>query len=324
MAAAVAATNPYFRSFELPAGRMSEQERRFRRLTGRVLLVVLVVSLIMPLLPVPERAPDAVEDIPPRLARFMLEREPVAPPPPPPVVVQERPVEPVVVPERPREVVPPEPQVQPPPQPETRVTEQARERAASAGVMPMMDQLAALRDSAALANVLGADTQAASSQPARAERAMITSRSGQSSGGITTAALSRGTGGEGLAGRSATTVASPVAGMQVATPDARGDRNDGVASRSREEIEMVFDQHKGAIYALYSRALRSDPTLQGKMVLRLTIAPNGAVTECEVVSSELNDAELERRLVQRIMMFQFEDRNVAPVTTTKPIEFFPA
>jgi periplasmic protein TonB len=60
------------------------------------------------------------------------------------------------------------------------------------------------------------------------------------------------------------------------------------------------------------------------VVLRLTIAPNGTVTECEVVSSELGDAELERRLVQRVMMFRFEDRDVAPVTTTKPIEFFPA
>jgi TonB family protein len=67
-----------------------------------------------------------------------------------------------------------------------------------------------------------------------------------------------------------------------------------------------------------------DPTLEGKLVLRLTISPNGEVTACEVVSSELGDPELERKLVQRVMLFRFDSKDVEPVTTTKPIDFFPA
>src|SRR3990170_4537553 len=81
------------------------------------------------------------------------------------------------------------------------------------------------------------------------------------------------------------------------------------ASRSREEIERVFDVNKGRIFTLYNRALRENPALQGKVVLRLTIAPDGRVTFCEVVSSELGDAELERALVQRVLQFQFEARD---------------
>ena len=96
------------------------------------------------------------------------------------------------------------------------------------------------------------------------------------------------------------------------------------ASRSREEIELVFDRNKSAIYALYTRALRDKPTLQGKVVLEITISPSGDVTDCRVVSSELNDAELERKLVARVRSFRFESRDVATITTTKPIEFFPA
>jgi TonB family protein len=64
--------------------------------------------------------------------------------------------------------------------------------------------------------------------------------------------------------------------------------------------------------------------LQGKVVLEVTIAPSGEVTDCRVVSSDLGDAELERKLVARVRMFRFEARDVAPMTTTKPIEFFPA
>ena len=95
-------------------------------------------------------------------------------------------------------------------------------------------------------------------------------------------------------------------------------------SRSREEIERVFDLNKGSIYTLYNRALRSNPALQGKLVLRLTIAPDGRVTFCEVVSSELGDPDLEQKLVQRVLLFQFEPRDVETITTTKPIDFFPA
>ena len=73
-----------------------------------------------------------------------------------------------------------------------------------------------------------------------------------------------------------------------------------------------------------NRALRADPTLEGKLVLRLTIAPTGEVTLCEVVSSELGDPDLERKLVLRIKQFRFEARDVEAITTTKPIDFFPA
>ena len=87
---------------------------------------------------------------------------------------------------------------------------------------------------------------------------------------------------------------------------------------------MVFDQNKGAIYALYNRALRSDPSLHGKLVLRLTIMPNGTVTECVVVSSELAAPEFQHQLEERVKLFRFQAKDVAPVTTTKPLDFFPS
>ena len=89
-------------------------------------------------------------------------------------------------------------------------------------------------------------------------------------------------------------------------------------------IALVFDRNKGAIYALYTRALRDKPELQGKVVLELTISPDGEVTKCSIVSSELNDPELERKLVARVKSFRFEARDVGTITVTKPIDFFPA
>ena len=218
-------------------------------------------------------------------------------------------------------MVTPEPVVEPPP---VDRTQQARDRARVAGLLPMASQLQALRN-----NVTQLDRAesvgAADSNTPFAERSLVTSRVGTASGGINTAALSRNTGGSGLGGRETTVVENPVEGFAEAGGAAQRSGESDKASRSREEIERVFDANKGRIFTLYNRALRENPALQGKVVLRLTIAADGRVTFCEIVSSELNDPELERGLVQRVLQFQFEARDdIEPITTTKPIDFFPA
>jgi protein TonB len=246
-------------------------------------------------------------------------------------VIREEPVElpPVVEPERvePERRTEPEPVVETEPPPPVDTTAQARERARSAGVMQFASQLSALRTNAdAAANRLErTGAVGVGNEAAATERALITSRAGTASGGINTAALSRNTGGGGLGGRATTQVESPVEAFAEAGGAAQRTGDSNLASRSREEIERVFDANKGRIFTLYNRALRENPALQGKVVLRLTIAADGRVTHCEVVSSELNDPELERGLVQRVLQFQFEARDdVESITTTKPIDFFPA
>ena len=316
-----------YRVYELPWSTGFEDDARFRKLARNCLIGALVLAFLFWVLPEPKVDPATVAEEPRRLARLVLERPP--PPPPPPVVREEpKPPEPEpVVEER---VVEPEPVVEPTPAPtpEPRVdrTQQARERARVAGLLPLTNQLQALRNNVSNDRLQRTETVgAASSDTPFAERSLITSRVGTASGGINTAALSRNTGGTGIGGRETTQVESPVEGFAEAGGAAQRTGSSDRASRSREEIERVFDANKGRIYTLYNRALRENPALQGKVVLRLTIAPDGRVTFCEIVSSELNDPELERGLVQRVLQFQFEARDdVEPITTTKPIDFFPA
>jgi TonB family protein len=299
---------------------------------GIVFATIFVLGAVWPFLPAPEVDPYEVEELPPRVAQFLLEKKPPPPPPPKPKEPEPEPEpDPIEEPE-PEQVVEnepepaPEPEPLPEPEPPPVDQQQVARQKAQAALMPFTEELAALADSAVLETV--ADSRpltGAVGQAQRNERSMITSKAGSASSGINTAALSRNTGGAGLSARATTEVASPVESVGEAAGGAR--RTGGTsnrASRSREEIELVFDRNKGAIFALYNRALRADPTLEGKLVLRLTIAPTGEVTFCEVVSSELNDAEFERRLVQRVRMFRFEARDVESITTTKPIDFFPA
>ena len=322
----------YFRDYQLPWSVISdEQEQRFRKILTITLAVTLVLGVIWPFIPVSEQdSLDAVE-IEPRFAQLILDK-PKEPPPPPPRVEEPEP-EPAPVAQEPDPITPPpevvpEPVVQPEPVERPR-EDVAREKASVAGLLPFADDLASLRDNDVV-------NQVASNRPLtgavgaaeRNERSLITSNVGAASGGINTAALSRNTGGTGLSGRATTQVDAPVAaggagnGAGNAAVQRSGSSNRG--SRSREEIEMVFDRNKGAIYALYNRALRKDPTLEGKLVLKLTISPQGVVTFCEVESSDLNDPELERKLVQRVKLFRFDAKDVEAITTTKPIDFFPA
>ena len=323
---------PFYREYELPWSNNSGQERKFRRLLAIVMALTFALGVLWPFIPVPDKAPYEAEELPPRIAQLLLERQMPPPPPPKPIEKETEPEpETVTEPEPERvaeETPPPEPVTdpEPAPAPEPEIDRQAVARQqAQAALLPFTEDLAALADSSVIETVADSRPLTASvGEAARNERSMISSQAGTASGGINTASMSRNTGGTTLASRATTTVESPVENVGQSAGGARRTGTSAKASRSREEIELVFDRNKGAIFALYNRALRLDPTLEGKLVLRLTIAPSGEVTACDVVSSELGDADLERKLVQRVMLFRFEARDVEPITTTKPIDFFPA
>ena len=298
-----------YRVFDLPWTAAAGEERRFRLLLGFGLLVFVIFMTVIALLPPVPRVVPA--PLPQEVVKLVL-----APPPP---------------------VVEPKPEEKPKPKPEVTVpkvqapvdrTQQARKKAESSGLLAQKDLLKDLRDALDPNQMAPTkDLLAKVDGPSRADRSIITSQATATSGGINTAALSRGFGGGSgsLKGHETTqSVASFADSIAKGRPEAARTGSAGKAARSREEIETVFDRNKSAIFALYNRALRDNPALQGKVVVELTIAPDGEVTACRIVSSELKDEDLERKLVSRIKLFRFEAKDVAPITTTKPIDFYPA
>ena len=131
---------------------------------------------------------------------------------------------------------------------------------------------------------------------------MVTTSAPGSSGGINLADISRDFGGGGngsgggMAGVAVTRVASSIGGAEGPDrPLAAGVS----AGRTDEEIQIVFDRYKAALYRLYNRELRRDPTLRGQIVLRLTIEPDGSVSMCELHSSSMEAPELAGQVVER-------------------------
>ena len=297
----------YHRLYELAWDGDPESSRRFRRILRILLIIVAILGVLFPLLPTPQ--PTAVEtEVPPQLARIMIEK--LKPPAPPKPIAKPRVTPRLAV----KETVRPAPER----------ADRARERA-ERSIDKFKDQLADLRQQMADMPDETKNLTGAVHAQSHAERSLITAQAGEASAGITSAPMSRGFGGGAgsLHGPDAAKVTSSIlrSGLNARSPAAgRG----GSAGRSAEEIAMVFDRNKGAIYALYERALRMNPMLQGKLVLEFTIAPSGVVTRCRVVSSELHDPALEREIVARVMLFRFAPEKVDPTTATKPIDFFPA
>lgn len=203
-----------------------------------------------------------------------------------------------------------------------------------AGILAFKEQFASLTQDQN-APRLGTDARYAAADDVgqSSSHSVLTTNTPGSSGGIDAGSLSRNVGGGGGRGGGGGGMGGP--GVQVARAKSLiagiggGDRpkahSGPGASRTDEEIQIVFDRYKSAFYRDYNRALRSNPTLQGKMVLRLTIEPDGAVSMCQLQSTDMDAPDLVTQVVGRVKTINFGPKDgVQAVTIVYPIDFLPA
>ncbi len=161
---------------------------------------------------------------------------------------------------------------------------------------------------------------------ARASRSLVAmpSTGAGSSGGISNAGVSRNIGsgnGNRIGGVGFTRVESTVAGL---AEEARPLSSGPGPARTDEEIQIVFDKYKATLYRMYNAELRKNPTLRGKIILRITIEPGGEVSACTVQSNDLASPELVAQIVERVKKFNFGPKEkVSKTTILYPIDFLP-
>ncbi len=304
-----------FRPMVMPWQSEGEDDKRFRRIVAICLLVGLLLGYLIPLWNIP--IPDKVEQIkvPERMAQLMLERKPPPPPPPPQPV------------KKTQEETPNNKHPKKATAPKTDKARVARKRAERAGLMAFKKDFSELMNTGSVDKKLGAKASISSlGKTARhATRSLVTAEAGSSSSGINTASLSRDVGGAGTGMKG---VAFQRVESAIGTDFAGDDRplSGGPGpSRTDEEIQIVFDRYKAVLYRIYNRELRTNPTLQGKMVLRLTIEPDGSVSACKIDSSDMHSPVLEKQIVARVLRFNFGPKKGVPaVTILYPIDFLPA
>ncbi|SFN20372.1 AgmX/PglI C-terminal domain-containing protein [Marinobacter pelagius] len=307
---------PY--DFSLPWDASGDEDSRFKRILKRLLLLLLLLAVIFPWLPLPEIDREEKERVPPTLAKVLIEQRKVAPPPPPPEPVkQEEKTEPTEAKKAAPEPAP------------AKEVKKAREKVSTMGVAAFSKELSALRSSTDVAKLQAENTNVKTGAAAKAARSVLGATSAnKTSGGVNSSVMNDTGSGTQLAGKGSTAVESPIGdgsgGGGSGASGNGGSRSSTVAGgRDMESIRRVFEQHKGAIYALYNRALRSDPGLQGKFVFHIVIEPDGSISDIELVDSQLGDQRLELKLLARIQMISFGPEDVAATPVNYKFDFMP-
>jgi TonB family protein len=310
--------------------RGGDDDVRLRKALTASLVVAALTALLLPLVRLPLPDLTQVERVPERIVRFIeLDQHRPAPQPPPVQPPPPKQQEPLVAEQRPAEQpkAAPKPAVE-----EPKAVEPPRQRAQAAGILAFRDSFATIAERRPAAK-LGAQARVGNTGESSAgpQRSMITSLAPGSSGGINLASFSRDVGGDGggggpLEGVEVGRVADAIGGAPGARPGAGGPHSgDGaLAGRTDEEIQIVFDRYKAALYRLYNRELRNDSSLRGQVVLRLTIEPDGSVSMCRLQSTDMNAPALTEQVVERVKTFAFGAKDVGAITIVYPIDFLPA
>jgi len=104
---------------------------------------------------------------------------------------------------------------------------------------------------------------------------------------------------------------------EVPSISALGNRETRTMTRRPEEVSAIVAAHNTAMQDCYKQELRRDPNLRGKAAVRFTIDVYGHVTSAEIVSSTLNNPNMEDcilRKVRRWMDFGECDPSIGETT----------
>lgn len=319
---------PLALDLDLPWNENPEQERKFKRLLKRILIVLAILAVIIPWLPVFD--PDYEQEQQITKTKVML--EPVVQPEPEPEPEPEpapkpEPVKPAKKPEptpKPQQaqtrVANKNPPAPPPPPPKKTKESVMKEQ----GLSGLSEQLSALRGSVSVAKLqrknvsksdlgkkeystrdkFGEDIAAKRSQGINVDQVM--KRGDISLGDYRGVAVQ------------ADVYSDQPGGSQLSF------LSDQAGRRDMENIRRTFEAAKSSVYSLYLQALNQHPDLSGKFIFRLVIEPDGTISELELVSSELGVTTLERTILDRIRRINFGAKDVSPTAVEYAFSFLPS
>lgn len=143
---------------------------------------------------------------------------------------------------------------------------------------------------------------------------ILGSADGGAGGGRGSAGTAAGLGGGGGSGRAQVRIAAP-SGVDGATSGASG--------RSTSALMTVVQRHAAAVRFCYNRLLQKKPGASGQVIVRLSVAANGGVSDAQIVKSTLSDSELESCVLAQAREWRFMPSEEARFTFDVPFVFTP-
>lgn len=313
----------------LPWSSEKKESQRFKLILILLFTILIVFSVWIPYITVPEKDRNDLEKLPPQLAKLVKKKEPPKP------VKKEEP-KPLPKKEPKPEVKKPEPKPEPkkkeilPKLEKPKVVKdkdlakevkKARDVARKSGLLALQNDLSDLK------SVVDVSSLKKNIKP-RTERTIAAKANSTStsdvmkrSGGIQTDTISAPVEQVQLAARDDARLTATE--DEIALAKAEAEAANSVRARSHENIRLTTESLKSSFNKLYLRELRKDPFLEGELLLEVVIEPTGEVSYCRVVSSELNHPDFESKIVSRMYLADFGEANVLKTTINIPIPFKP-
>lgn len=291
----------------------ADENNRLKKTIFAVLPVFLCLLVYVSWVDLPEQDREALEALPPQLAKVILKKK-EAPKP----VIKEKKVEkkeekkkpvPEKVAKKPKpKLKKPVPQIADKPKPKIKPkpkeVQLAREKAKTSGLLAMSSQLSAMSAMASKVSLDVPQTITAKPIARKTVDRLASSVSTATSGGVDKSLLSQNeTQKIDLSARKMTEVdqvEEVVAVIEQEEAEALL-----VAQRTSEELRRTMDANKSAIQSIYNRALRKKPSLQGVFTPLLVIEESGKVSNCTTDSSTLGEPGLESKFCKRLQLVDF-------------------
>lgn len=322
----------------LPWSSSEIENKRFKTIVIVVLCITLLFAGVVKWQELPERTRAEKEKIPPQLTRLItakkIEPVKVMPKPKPiplplvpkiekPKPIPAKPVKPKKSPAKQvKDPVKAPAEIKEPTQ--AQITEQAKKKARQSGLLAFQDDLASMRDHASLNNLADTDTIKGGGTDKQTQRKFIGKKVIGNSGGVNTSQLTTDIGARGqLKSRKTTEYVAANEGLVSLAAKQIVIEGTVLGNRDTESIRKVLDANKSAIYAIYRKALRADPSLQGKVTVNLQIEANGSVSKVKLIFSELGSPSIENKLLNRIRLINFGEQQVTQTLLDYSFNFLP-
>lgn len=313
----------------LPWTAEQKESRQFLSILLVLLALFLVLAIWIPSVNLPEPDRETLEKLPPQLAKLVVKKELPKPKPPEPPKKDEKKDEPKKE-EKPKDIEPKPKAAKPKAvvapvkekEPSEKAIKKAREVAQKTGLLALQNDLAELQSAVDL-SALKAPSKTSRSEKTIAAKATSISSSEAlvSSGGISTDDLSAPAETVQLTSREITSLDETNDEQALALAEAEAAARAHI--RSDDSVRLAIEGLKQVLYKLYNRELRKDPFLEGVVLFDVVIEPDGSVSSCEIVSSELNNSALEKKFVNRIRLYNFGAEDVNQLNKKISINFIP-
>lgn len=285
----------------LPWHEHSEQQEKFKKLIKKVIAPFMVLLLLIPFLPDFSEEQEVIKKV---VTKVILDPPKIEPQPLPETAA-----------------TPPQPKLA---KAKPKAPSKVGTKDGQTNLATLSQQLSAMRNSVNLSKLQKKNVFVSNSGSVKqSSRALLGKKNATtSSGGLKSSDITVNAKGVAMMEHQSTTIDNPTAAINL--PSKTQFYDPKKQTRSGQSIRRTVERAKGALFALYNKALRRDPNLAGRFVFSFQVSPSGSISQVKLITSDLNNNKLEKALLDKIRAIEFEKEDVESGSFQYTFDFLPS